>query len=38
MSSLRLDKILALAIVLYLLRKKIWKKKSGTWEEEEYFQ
>ncbi len=33
-----LGAILALAIVLFLLRKKIWKKKSGTWGEEEYFQ
>jgi carboxypeptidase family protein len=33
-----LGAILALAIVLYLLRKRIWKRKSGTWGEEEYFQ
>jgi carboxypeptidase family protein len=30
--------IIGLAIVLYALRRKIWKKKRGTWGEEDYFQ
>ncbi len=29
--------IVGLGIVLYLLRRKIWKKKRGTWGEEDYF-